>query len=86
MATEYVVLTSSAHVKGKARQFGRYRNVAVCEVTGCYPKMISKRARGMVSIIRHWGACSVGKTERCQYRRALREAEALKAELESRTT
>ena len=78
--TQLIVMTSSAHVAGTARRFGRYRNVAVVEVeAGAQPAMISERARGVVRIVRHFGTCSVGKTERCEYRRALAEAEALVA-------
>ena len=80
--SRYIVMTSAAAVKGKARQFGTYRNVAVVEVAnGTQPAMISARARGVVRIVRHWGACSVGKTAKCQYQVALAEAGALIEEL-----
>lgn len=70
----YSIMTSSAKVSGKAR-LGTYRNVAIIEWDGItYPKMISKRARGMVNIIRHFGSQSVGVTERCQYKKTLLEA------------
>ena len=50
MNTELIIMTSSAHVAGKARKFGRYRNVAVVEVeTGKRPAMISTRARGALN-------------------------------------
>lgn len=79
----YLVMTSSAQVKGKARMYGRYRNVAVVEVMTNFdrPKMISERARGVVRIVRHWGSCSVGTTKRCQYEVALAEANELCAQL-----
>jgi PP-loop superfamily ATP-utilizing enzyme len=78
----YIVMTSSAHVKGKARLYGSYRNVAVVEVEeGAIPKMISERAKGVRRIVQHYGSRSVGKTEKCEYRRALSEAERLTAEL-----
>ena len=75
----FLVMTSSGQVKGKARQFGTYRNVAVVEIEDEHPrpKMISERARGVVRIVRHWGTCSVGTTSRCQYQIALREANEL---------
>jgi hypothetical protein len=76
----YTVMTSSAKMPASCK--GRYRNVAVVEWDGAtYPKMISERARGVVRVIRHYGALSVGKTERCAYRRAVREAEVLVASL-----
>jgi hypothetical protein len=78
MTTQLIVMTSSARVAGKARRFGTYRNVAVVEVeAGSQPAMISERARGVVRIVQHFGALSVGSTERCAYARALREAESL---------
>lgn len=70
----YAIMTSSAKVSSRAR-LGRYRNVAVVEhAEGGFPAMISPRARGMIRIVRHFGACSVGKTDRCEYRRTLKEA------------
>ena len=81
-ATRYIVMTSSAHVSGKARQFGRYRNVPVVEVYGdARPAMISERQKCVRRIVKHWGACHAGKTPRCEFLRALAEAEALCAEL-----
>jgi len=81
MADRWIVMTSSAHVRGKARRFGRYRNVALVKLTRDYadagrrPAMISKRAAGVVNLV-ELGTYSVGTTERCAYRRALAEAEA----------
>lgn len=77
----WIVMTSSAQVHGRARQYGRYRNVALVRLTDDYaaagkrPTMISQRAQGVVRII-HLGAHSVGTTERCAYRRALADAQA----------
>lgn len=83
IAPRFIVMTSSAHVQGKAARFGRYRNVAVVELddTGVMPKMISSRAHGLKQIVRHYGSRSVGRTERCQYAVALREANELVARL-----
>jgi hypothetical protein len=76
MQTELIVMTSSAKVAGKARKYGRYRNVAVVEVeAGKRPSMISERARGLIRIVWHSGSRSVGKTDKCQYAAALRHAE-----------
>lgn len=61
---------------------GPYRNVAVVEVeAGAEPKMISTRARGVRRIVRHYGPQSVGKTDRCAYRRTLAEAAELVVKL-----
>jgi len=85
MNTELIIMTSSAHVAGKARKFGRYRNVAVVEVEASKrPAMISMRARGLVRIVWHSGSRSVGKTDKCQYVTALKYAqEIIKKEIEN---
>lgn len=78
----FVVMTSSAHVRGKARKYGQYRNVAVVQTDGeAIPAMISDRARHMVRIVRHFGSRSVGKTPRCQYHQTLAWAETVAAHL-----
>lgn len=76
----FIVMTSSASVRGKAK-LGRYRNVAVVETDGEEPLRIDERDRHVVRIVRHYGACSEGKTERCQYQVALASAQALVAKL-----
>jgi hypothetical protein len=77
-STYFTVMTSTARVKGRAHEFGRYSNVAVLECeAGIIPKMISARARGVIRIVKHWGACSVGKTERSAFRVAMRAAQEL---------
>ena len=60
--------------------WGKYRRVAVVETSlpaGIEPRMISKRARGVVRIYHDFGALNVGKTDRCAYRRALAGATSL---------
>jgi hypothetical protein len=82
--SEFIVMTSSAKVSGRAKQFGRYRNVAVLEIEpGTRPAMISERARGVRRIVWRSGAVSVGKTDKCAYARAQREAESLVATLQA---
>lgn len=79
-ATEYVVKTAAAQMPGSC--WGVYRRVAVLEVErGTVPAMISERARGVVRVVETWEKLNVGKTERCAYRVALREAEELAARL-----
>lgn len=83
----FIVMTSSAHVSGKARQFGRYANVAVVQLEEDFsgvPTMISERAKGVLRVVRHWGACRVGKTDRCEFAVAKRDAEAMAAKLNNR--
>jgi hypothetical protein len=84
-ATRFIVMEASAKVAGKARQFGRYIHVAVCEVEdGTTPAMISERAKGMVRIVWDSGAVAVGKTERSAAHRARAEAAAMCAEMNAR--
>ena len=72
--TSYIVMTSVA------RRPGRYRNIAVVQLTPEYaaesrrPAMISTRAPGVLRIIRYFGTQHVGTTSRCEYQRALSEA------------
>ena len=80
----YIVMTSSAHVSGIARRFGRYRNVAVVETVAGWsewPARIDERSRGVARIVRHYGARSQGKTDRCAYARTMAEATTLAASL-----
>jgi hypothetical protein len=61
----------------------RYRRVAVVEIEpGATPRMISTHARGVVAIVETWERLSVGRTDRCAFARAMREASALCARLD----
>ena len=75
----YIIMTASAKVAGKARQFGRYGHVAVVEVetADTVPAMISERAKGVVRIVWDSGACSIGKTERSAFAVAKAHAAAM---------
>lgn len=78
--TQFVVKTSAAKMPSSCK--GVYRRVAVMEVEkGTTPKMISERAKGVVRIVEIWEDLNVGRTERCAYRQALAEAEAMAARL-----
>ena len=83
----FIVMTASAKVSGKLRQYGgQYRHVAVVEVdpSVCdFPAMISTRAKGVVRIVSDSGALKVGTTERCAWFRAVSEANALATKLNS---
>jgi hypothetical protein len=72
----FTVVDSSAKTRGK---WGNYRNVAVLEMQDGAPEpcMISERSRGCIRVVDTWLSVSVGRTERCAYRRALHEATAL---------
>ena len=72
----YIVASSSAKMPRKC--WGQYRRVAVLEIEpGAKPAMISERAKGVRRVVETWERLSVGKTNRCAYRRALEEAKAL---------
>ena len=81
----YIVMTSPAQNKSSWKWQHPRRNVALVEVDPVYyhvhgaPKMISARARGVISIVRYWEALYVG-SERSEYHRTLAEAEAQAAE------
>lgn len=78
--SKYIVMESTAQVKGKMAQFGHYRRIAVVEIEGDdLPKMISERARGVVRIVREWSPMHRGKTERSEYYGARKAAERLAA-------
>jgi hypothetical protein len=82
--SEYIIMSSSAKVAGKAAKFGRYRHVAVLEIEpGTKPAMISERARGVLRVVWDSGAVSVGKTEKSAYARAQREAAELLVKLQA---
>jgi len=75
MKTQLIIMTSTAKVSGKARKYGRYKNVAVVEaIAGQQPRMISTRDKNVVSVRWHSGPVSVGKTSQCAYQRALDRA------------
>jgi hypothetical protein len=77
--TEYIVKTASARMPSSC--WGRYGKIAVLEVEEDRdldePRIISERARGVVRVVEVWDRLHVGKTARCAFARALREAEAL---------
>lgn len=81
--TRFIVMTSTAAPAGKG-YLGRYRNVAVVEAEdGVEPKMISKRAKGVVRIVKVWKKQFVGKSMDCQYQRALAQARVLADKLDA---
>lgn len=69
----YIVMIKSASVSGRAREYGPYRYAALVEVAPGYgpgrePKMISTRARGVVSILATTPALYAGgKTMRSEF-------------------
>lgn len=78
----YQLLVASAQMPASCK--GVYKRIAIVEtVSAERPKMISERTKGVIRIVRSWERLHVGKTERCAYARAMREAEGLLASLQS---
>jgi hypothetical protein len=72
----YIVKTAAAKMPSSCK--GRYRRVAVMEVAdGTEPAMISERAKGVIRIVETWERLNEGRTDKCAYRRALAEANAM---------
>jgi hypothetical protein len=71
----YIIMTASATMPASVK--ARYRRVAVCLVADPEnpPKMISRRARGMIEVTQTWERLNVGKCVRSAYVRALQRAE-----------
>lgn len=73
---KYIVMDASACMP--AGCWGRYRRVGVVEVeAGAELRMLSERSRGVVAVVQTWERLHHGTTDRCAYRIALAEAEAL---------
>jgi len=75
-----VVMTSSASMPSSCK--GRYRNVRCVEIShwdlnvnGWDWRPASIRAKGVVRVLRDYGARSEGKTDRCAYRVTLKSAQ-----------
>lgn len=83
LPTHFIVQTAAAKMPSSCD--GKYARIAVleCEHWQHAPKMISTHARGVVRIVETWERLNVGKTEKCAFRRALKKANELCAELNS---
>ncbi len=75
MNTHYIVQTAAAHMPNSC--WGNYGKVAVLEVDEGVEQvaMISERARGCHRIVSLWDRLNIGKTDRCAFRQAIKEAE-----------
>lgn len=80
MSYEYIFITKTPQLSGRAREFGRnYRKMAILKVqAGTRPAMISERARGVVRIC-DVAVLHVGKTDRSY---GFREMARMKAKVE----
>ena len=78
----YQILTASAKMPLSCK--GIYKRIAIVETaSAARPKMISPHAKGVIRIIQTWENLHVGKTDRCEFARAMREAEDRLASLQS---
>ena len=76
----YVVLTAAAYMPSSC--WGRYGKVAVLETNGeNMPCRIDERLNCVRRIVRCWDRRNIGKTEKCAFQRAKKEAEELAARL-----
>ena len=78
----FIVMTAAANMGSKCK--GVYKRVAVVELeegTTERPKMISDRAKGIKRIVSLADKLNVGKTEKCAFAVALRDAEQMAAKL-----
>jgi len=79
-ATEFVVLTAMAKMPQSC--WGNYGRIAVCEMKkGVRPKMISERAIGMVRIVETWERLNIGKTSKCAFQKAMKQAKEMTLKL-----
>lgn len=73
----FIVRSASAWMPASC-EFGNYARVGVLELNDGFTAkdvtMISDRARAVKRVVETWERLNVGKTERCAYRRALRDA------------
>ena len=81
--SQFIIQTAAAYMPSTCK--GRYRRVAVLEVAEGLDRvsMISRRARGVVRVVRTWEKRNVGLTAKCAYQKALAEAQTLKSHLEA---
>lgn len=80
----HIVMTAAAQVPSSWKWRHTWRKVAVVRLQDDFagtPKMISERAKGVDEIVYLRDRLHVGTTDRCEFRRALAEAEALAAKL-----
>ena len=75
LMTRFIVMESKARMP--AVVISPYARIAVVEIEPGFkgpPKMISERARGVVRIVKEWGPCYIGVTNRCAAAIARKEA------------
>lgn len=82
--TRLVIVSKCAKMPSSC--WGKYRRVALMRVTHEWRNtMISPRAKGVVEVVCTWEKLNYGKTNRCAYRRAMIEADALREKLEAQS-
>ena len=79
--SKFIVQTATAQMPSSCK--GTYRRIGVLEVADGVERasMISPRAKDVIRVVDTWESLNVGITERCAYRRALKDAEAMAEKL-----
>lgn len=77
--SHFIIKTSRDRVPGLRYGIADYYRIGVLEMEEgtTVAKMISPRARGVVRVVETWDALYRGKTDRCAYARAMKEAQSL---------
>lgn len=83
MASEYIIMVRRSRMPSSCFGGCSYYKIGLLEVVkGARPKMISKRAKGVVRVIRVWDRLFRGKTTNCVFSKTHKEACDLRDELE----
>ncbi len=77
----YIIQTATAKMPGSC--WGRYGKIAILRVENGVKRvsMISKRAKGCLEVVCVWDRLHIGRTDRCAFSRAMRDAEEMLAEI-----
>lgn len=83
MMVEYVVKASAAKMPNTCK--GIYKRIGLMKVEkGVTPTMISTHSKGVIEVVETWEKLNVGKTEKCAFAKALKEANVKAKELNSK--
>ena len=78
----YVIIVSQAKMPSSCDGSGSYYRIGLLETDGTQqPKRIDERSRGCVRIVATWERLFRGKTDRCAFARAMKEAESMRDSL-----
>lgn len=72
MVNRFIVMTAAAKMPSKCK--GRYGKIAVVETSGQMPKQMHPKHKSVKRIIEVWDRRHIGKTERSEFQKCLKEA------------